>query len=255
VLFDFFFPGVIPGDAVNVPPLNYSPDSPLVAAIVGALLTNPQAAVALASVDQIALPYTTFGELINSIVRALGYNIRGTNDILARTGGASPFDNLSTQYSGLGQFDAVLNAGVQRFQAHDDGIRYLNQFYRPRGTLAFPLWTLHTTLDPDVPFVHERALARIVADAGRARWLVQESVERYGHCNFTPTEAAQTFSRLVRWSETGLKPDSSDATLIDSTLAAMDATIDSTLAEMDSTIDSALSTIDSTLSTTTGLLF
>src|SRR3989442_1124140 len=87
VLFDYFFPGVIPGDVLHVPEMEYSADSPVVKAIVAAILANPQKAVALASVDQIKLPYTTLGQLVLSIVRPIGYNIRGTNDLLARTGG------------------------------------------------------------------------------------------------------------------------------------------------------------------------
>lgn len=87
VLFDFFFPGVIPGDVLHVPPMEFTADSPIVQAIVAAIIAEPQKAVALASVDQIELPYRTLSELVFSIVRPLGYNIRGTNDLLARTGG------------------------------------------------------------------------------------------------------------------------------------------------------------------------
>jgi pimeloyl-ACP methyl ester carboxylesterase len=208
VLFDFFFPGVIPGDTVTVPPLDYSSDSPLVQSIVGAIVTNPQAAVALASVDQIELPWTSFPELVNSIVRVLGYHVRGTNDLLARTGGHSPFDNSNTSYTGLGAFDPVLNAGVGRFVGEREGFDYLMNFYQPRGLLRFPLLTLHTTLDPDVPFAHEKFLATIVANAGTSKWLAQQHYQRYGHCNFSPAEAASAFSRLVTWTETKKKPAS-----------------------------------------------
>ena len=208
VLFDFFFPGVIPGDAVNVPELDYSPGSPLVNAIVGAILANPQAALSLAAVDQIGLPYTTFEQLINSIVRTLGYNVRGTNDLLARTGGASPYDNLDTVYSGLGAFDAVVNAGVDRFSDERAGVKYLTDFYQPRATFTIPLLTLHTTLDPDVPLVHETALAQIAARAKTTKWLAQQSLARYGHCNFSPAEVAQALSRLVIWTEQRVKPAS-----------------------------------------------
>jgi pimeloyl-ACP methyl ester carboxylesterase len=248
VLFDFFFPGVIPGDAVNVPELDYRPGSPLVNAIVGAILANPQAAVALAAVDQIELPYTTFEELVNSIVRALGYHVRGTNDLLARTGGLSPFGNLDTVYSGLGDFDAVVNAGVERVQGYTDAIRYLNRNYRPSGNLAIPVLTLHTTLDPDVPFSHQAALAKIVANAWRSNYLVQESVQRYGHCNFSPAEVVQAISRLANWAERGIKPAGSGSTLLGST----QSTIDSTVSTTTSTITS---TTNSILSATLGLLF
>jgi len=213
VLFDFFFPGVIPGNALNVPPMEFSADSPVVKAIVAAILAEPQKAAMLAAVDQIELPYRTPSELVLSIVRPLGYNIRGTNDLLARTGGQSPFGNLNTWYTGLLLYDSTVNAGVGRFTAKDAAIRYLTDYYRPRGTLRLPLLTLHTTMDPDVPFAHEAALAKIVAATGRSKWLAPQSVQRYGHCNVTPAEVLITLGRLVKWAETGTKPASGDVTL------------------------------------------
>jgi pimeloyl-ACP methyl ester carboxylesterase len=212
VLYDFFFPGVIPGDAVHVPELDYSPDSPLVNAIVGSILTNPHAAVALASVDQIELPYTSSEQLIASIVRPLGYNVRGTNDLLARTGSQSPFGNVRTSYSGLATFDQTLNAGVDRFKAESGGIAYLEDFYRPTGNLEIPILTLHTTADPDVPFSHEAALTKIVSSTRKSKWLAQEHIRRYGHCNFSPAEVAKSLSRLVEWAEKRVKPAGGDVT-------------------------------------------
>jgi len=162
--------------------------------------------VALASVDQIELPWTSFPELINSIVRVLGYNILGTNDLLQRTGGASPFDNRSVAYTGLGAYDAVVNAGVGRFAGSSQAFNYLKAFYQPRGTLQTPVLTLHTTLDPDVPFSHEQRLADIVKSAGYSSRLVQQSYNRYGHCNLSPAEATSAFLRLADWVKRGVKP-------------------------------------------------
>src|SRR5205814_2177570 len=81
-----------------------------VKAIVAAILAEPHKAVQLASVDQIELPYRTLTELVLSIVRPLGYNIRGTNDILARTGAQSPYGNVGTWYTGLSLYDPTVNA-------------------------------------------------------------------------------------------------------------------------------------------------
>jgi pimeloyl-ACP methyl ester carboxylesterase len=205
-LFDFFYPGVIPGDAVSVQRMDYSSDSPMVQAIVGAILANPEAAAYLASVDQIELPWTTFPELINTIVRVLGYNIVGTEDLLARTGDASPFENRSVTYTGLGAYDSVVNAGVGRFAGSTQAFNYLKAHYQPNGNLPIPVLTLHTTLDPDVPFSHEQRLASIVKNAGRSTRLVQQHYNRYGHCNFTPAETASAFFRLAEWVKRGVKP-------------------------------------------------
>ena len=205
-LFDFFYPGVIPGDVLHVQATDYSNTSPQVQAIVGSILANPNAAVALASVDQIELPWTSFPELITSIVRVLGYNILGTNDLLKRTGGASPFENRSVTYTGLGALDAAVNAGVDRFAGESRAFAYLKNFYQPTGQLQTKVLTLHTTLDPDVPFAHEASLAAIVAKAGVSNKLVQQSYNRYGHCNFSPAEAASAFFRLADWVKRGVKP-------------------------------------------------
>ena len=213
VLFDYYYPGVIPGDVLHVPDMEYSASSPIVKAIVAAILANPQKAVALAAVDQLKMPYTTPSQLLLSIVRAIGYNIRGTNDLLARSGGQSPFGNLGLSYTRLGLPDPFLNAGAGRFAAQAGGITYLNSYYQTRGSLAIPLLTLHTTMDPDVPFFHEAAYAKIVAAARTSKWLAQQSVQRYGHCNVSPAEVALTLSRLVNWAEKGVKPMSGDVTL------------------------------------------
>ena len=162
--------------------------------------------MALASVDQIELPWTSFPELINSIVRVLGYNVLGTNDLLRRTGGASPFENRNVTYTGLGAYDAVVNAGVGRFAGNTQAFNYLKAFYQPKGTLQTPVLTLHTTLDPDVPFSHEQRLADIVKSAGYSSRLVQQSYNRYGHCNFSPAEATSAFLRLADWVKRGVKP-------------------------------------------------
>jgi len=197
---------VIPGDVLHVQATDYSNTSPQVQAIVGSILANPNAAVALASVDQIELPWTSFPELITSIVRVLGYNILGTNDLLKRTGGASPFENRSVTYTGLGALDAAVNAGVDRFAGESRAFTYLKNFYQPTGQLQTKVLTLHTTLDPDVPFAHEASLAAIVAKAGVSNKLVQQSYNRYGHCNFSPAEAASAFFRLADWVKRGVKP-------------------------------------------------
>src|SRR3989441_906717 len=196
----------------------------------------------------ITLPYTTLGQLVLSIVRPIGYNIRGTNDLLARTGGQSPFGNVSVWYTRLGVVDPFVNAGDGRFAAQAGGLRFLSDHYQTRGTLAIPLLTLHTTLDPDVPFFHERAYAKIVAAARTSKWLAQQSVQRYGHCNVTPAEVATTLSRLVSWAENGVKPASGDVTL-DLAISSPDSATTSAVAAASAelTFDEAI------LSTTTGL--
>ncbi len=176
----------------------------------------------------------------------LGYHVRGTNDLLARTRGDVPFGNVGTRYTGLGLLlNPAVNAGVQRVYADEGGILYLDDFYRPRGNLPAPLLTLHTTMDPDVPFVHEAALAKIVAAAKRSPWLAQQSVQRYGHCNVSPAEVVLTFSRLVTWAEQKVKPASGDVTLDFAAafpVPTAQSTLSSTTSELTATIEAIVST-------------
>src|SRR5437867_45172 len=156
--------------------------------------------------------------------------------------------NVGVWYTRLGVVDPFVNAGVGRFAAQAGGLRFLSDYYQTRGTLAIPLLTLHTTLDPDVPFFHERVYAKIVATARTAKWLTQQSVQRYGHCNVTPAEVATTLSRLVSWAENGVKPASGDVTL-DLAISSPDSATTSAVAAASAelTFDEAI------LSATTGL--
>jgi len=59
------------------------------------------------------------------------------------------------------------------------------------------LVTLHTTLDPVVPFRHELLYAGKVLLAGRSGNLITLPVPRYGHCNFTIDEVLGAFALLL----------------------------------------------------------
>ena len=83
---------------------------------------------------------------------------------------------------------------------------FKDHWFTPGGKLRHPIVTLHTTLDPAVPYFHKDAYAQVVDQAGASDWLAQIPVERYGHCNFTPEEVLGAFTALVTWVETGINP-------------------------------------------------
>jgi hypothetical protein len=94
VLFDYFYPGVIPGDAVHVPAgLDCGTD--VVPAVLGAIFANPASAFELADVDQVDIHYADFGELIESILTGLFFNTLAEfmGDLRERTHGHDNFDN------------------------------------------------------------------------------------------------------------------------------------------------------------------
>ena len=212
VTFDYFFPGVIPGDALHVPTdLNFTRD--VVPAVRGALLADSARAIELAGVDQAEIQYTSFSELVNAIVAGgtppgagpLALQVSLTNDMLDHTHGHSPFDNTTTAYTGS-ENDAALNAGVGRFSASPDATNYVEQYYQPDGNLTMPVLTLHTTRDPAAPFAHEAVYEGLVAGQGKSDFLVQRAFNRFGHCNFTLAERVQALEDLVAWVEHAVKP-------------------------------------------------
>ncbi len=204
VLFDYFYPGVIPGTAFEIPQwLDF--DAHVVPGVTVAILSNPAPAIEMAGVDQLEIQYVSIAELIGSILSGLYYNIVGTEDLLGRTHGRIMAGNTNTVYVGSLN-DAALNAGVQRYEATPDAANYLEHWYQPSGKLSIPVVTLHTTRDGAVPFFHEAAYAGLVSAAGSSDMLLQLPVNGFGHCAFTVPQQVGAFLALKTWVETGFKP-------------------------------------------------
>jgi len=205
VLFDYFYPGVIPGTAVEpVPGLNFMGE--VAPAITAAILTNPEGAMELAEVDQIAIQYNDRDELIQSIIFPLMFNTADwyTGDIAARAHGQF-FDNSDVLYTGSSDDDA-LNAGVARFTADRNALNALERWYTPAGDLKLPVLTIHTSRDPIVPMQHEALFSGIVASEGASDFLVQRTMDRFGHCAFTTAEELTAVTDLATWVRTGVRP-------------------------------------------------
>jgi pimeloyl-ACP methyl ester carboxylesterase len=210
VLFDLFYPGVLPGSAVDVPP-GIDVTTQIVLPAIAAMTINPAGAAAIARIAQTPVPFADGSELIRSIATALGA-AAGYPDVLRLTHGQPFFDNVATQYTGA--LDAAtlqfINASVQRYAASPGGLNYIEHNYTPTGALSIPALTLSTFRDPVAPGFHRDLYGAAVAAAGNSELLVQRSVlgteNGYGHCTFTPLELATAFFDLTLWVEYGLKP-------------------------------------------------
>jgi pimeloyl-ACP methyl ester carboxylesterase len=210
VLFDLFYPGVLPGTAVDVPPgLDVIHD--IVNPATAAMIAAPGGAAAIASIVQTPVPFVNPAELIQSIVTALG-GAASYPEILAITQGHSYFDNTATEYAGAlpaGTL-AFINANVQRFSGARDAQNTMEHNYTPTGDLRMPALTLSTLRDPLVPGFHRTIYGQTVAAMGDGDRLVQRMVAGtaagYGHCTFTPQELTQAFFDLILWGELGIKP-------------------------------------------------
>lgn len=207
VLFDYFYPGVLPGSLLELPPgVDFMS---LVPSIVGAVSANPQNLVAMANVDQCGIAFASFPELVDSVIQALGFQFVGLDDFLERTHGHSMFDNSRTIYTG--PLDpallADLNTRVARHTSTPDADHYLARYYEPHGGLRVPALTLHTSRDPVVPLFHEERYGGRVDPTG-ASFLVQRTVVRHGHNVFETAELVSAFEHLVLWAEDGVRPAS-----------------------------------------------
>ena len=215
VLFDYFFPGVIPGGPFSVPAgTAFTPGSPVFNAAFGALVGGLSAPgqPTLQFARAARLPFTSVPELINSAMSVAGFSVRFSNDVVEHAHGRIPYDNMSTAYSGSAN-DPALNAGVERFAAAPDAANYFEKYFTPTGDLSIPTLTLHTRFDPVAPFEQERGYAKAVTDAGSAPWLTQRAISSYGHCNINAAETMSGFDALVAWVNGGTKPADGEGTI------------------------------------------
>ena len=200
VLFDYFFPGVIPPSAVDVPAAveaafgtNSNP-GPLRGAILAALAADPLGTQALLATAGINLPPdpTLIG---GTVLGLLAYNVLGFNDAVGQLGG-QPYDNTAVVYP-----PPVINANVPRFTADQPAFSHVKAKYETRGRLRIPLVTIHNLFDPIVPYDQEAKYAAKVSLAGASAFLTQipgNSLQSpYGHCTFTVDEVLSAFGLLI----------------------------------------------------------
>jgi pimeloyl-ACP methyl ester carboxylesterase len=213
VLFDFFYGPILPGDAMNIPP-GVDLMNDVVLPAIAAVTADPTGLAAISVVDQTPLPGDTPEELVESLVRALGYNFRAFGDVFDRTHDHYPFDNSGTVYSSSmlpGWLLDAINAGVDRFESTPDARAYMRHYYEPTGELEIPVLTLHGNQDPVAPIFNETMYAQAVADAGKSDLLVQRTIDEYFHTEYYLTDPGvtamlQAFQDLVNWVENGIKP-------------------------------------------------
>ena len=196
VLFDYFFPGVIPLGSAISSPLELIMAWPLLAAktIPDALAANPAAALELMRVSRAAFDPADLTTIGRTTVNMLTYNVLGADDATKKLGG-NPFGNRLRWYFGSSN-DLRLNLLVRRFTASPVARAALNG-YETNGNLSIPLATLHTTGDEVIPFWHELLYLPKVDLSGRGRFFPIPAV-RYGHCNFTANEVLTAFGLAAR---------------------------------------------------------
>lgn len=198
VLFDYFFPGLMPGDPTHIPQSLIDNWGARVETVIKPAILAPANA---SKIDQLFRASGAPRDLndpasvITSTIDALSYNVLATNDGVAKLGG-QPFDNRHRVYIGSDD-DARLNRMVARFDADPAALAAIAAGYQTTGRLTIPLVTLHTMLDQQVPYWHMPEFhGKVIANDALA---LQRHfpVERYGHCYFEMGEVLNAFLNLV----------------------------------------------------------
>jgi len=195
VLFDVFFPGVLPGTPVNIPPeLIANWDTTFVPRIQQAVAANPVAIVSLLRMTRAAIDPADPSTVAATTVHLLWYSVFGTGDAVAKLGG-NPYGNIGRTYSGSGNqlLDAIANALAFRIAPAPAAVTAMQQ-YETSGVLTRPLIAPHTTGDDIIPIWHEVLYLQKLAPGAR---FVPLPVSRYGHCRFTPQELITAFILLL----------------------------------------------------------
>ncbi len=196
VIFDYFFPGVIPGSPVDIPQeVIDNWENLYVPQVLQAIAGNPSATGQLIRVTHAAVDPSDPASVAETVIGVLNYDIYATNDARMELGG-QPYDNSKRIYVGSDN-DIRLNLKVKRFKADPAAVREMQTYYQTSGDLVAPLTTLHTVSDPIVPFWHE-LLYKTKAILHSPLWLhTNIPVVRYGHCNFTEVEVLVAFAVTV----------------------------------------------------------
>jgi pimeloyl-ACP methyl ester carboxylesterase len=210
VLFDYYFPGVVPPSPIDVPDdLLATWETSVYSATVKPLVEDPanSAKVAeLLKVGGVAYDNADPATRERSIERVLWYNIYATDDATVKLGG-QPFNNQQPLRTYTGSTDdAALNRDVQRFSAAPPARAAIEADYQTNGNLVLPLVTLHTRLDPVVPFWHQEAYTARVAAAGKSGLYLALPSNGYGHCAFGQLELLDAFGRLSNLIRQAVKP-------------------------------------------------
>jgi pimeloyl-ACP methyl ester carboxylesterase len=202
VLFDYYFPGIIPSQVVTIPQwlIDDWTNNNYFVNVVEPLIFDPGSAFSLTELLATSslphLPGVT--ETIRTAVEdVMAYNVLATNESMEKLGG-NPFDNVTRVYTGSVD-NGALNAGVKRFSA-DPAALIAMEAYETSGDLARPLVTLHTSLDQQVPQWHEPLYREKVLGQHTWMWHVNQPVpvDNYGHCNFDATlEVLPAFFTLL----------------------------------------------------------
>ncbi|HEY7797604.1 MAG TPA: DUF6351 family protein [Hyphomonadaceae bacterium] len=195
VLFDYYFPGVMPPP---VGPLNgYTNSQEMTRKVQAALDANPEKAEIFRRL---------WGRQKEHVASSFTFQSYIIHEAQERSGGL-PFSNDTTIYNVDDDIQKV-NEGVKRYKADKGANEYLKKWFTSTGKLQRPLFIMSPIYDPTVPVQNTEAYVDIVRRAGYDDMMVFQTYDHFGHGSTTTPEVANAFDALLAWMKGGPKPPS-----------------------------------------------
>ena len=205
-VFDYFFPGLIPGSPVQIPPDLLPIWEDYYQANVAPVVFAPQNRPALKQLLRVTRAPYEAGDpntIKTTVQDLLWYSTLATNNAAEVLTG-QPSGNTDRWYSGSLD-DAALNAGIARFAPEPAALQEIEAHFQTTGVLSAPLVTLHTTLDQQVPYWHENLYLRktIASGAWPLLHVNYPPTVGYGHCAFGTADVLGAFGLLATMAGAG----------------------------------------------------
>ena len=205
-LFEYFYPGVLPGNAASLP-ADVDWDTQIYRPAVDAMRRHPEFVATIASLDQTPVPGADFDAQVKGIAYALGLNQFFLGSLVPS--GAPYFDNRGTTYSSAAVPAPELqtiNMGVRRYSASPSVVNALVKNYTPSGKLRQPMLMLSGSFDANVPAFNQTSYLAAATTAGSTQFLVQRTLISNAHCGYPFNDKVTAFRDLLKWTQTGAKP-------------------------------------------------
>ena len=209
-LIDYFYPGLLPGNALGVPPhWQITPaDTHHINLVLQGDMTGARA---IRQIDQTPIQPATASdaELRQAIIDFLIFHSFEVNDVMERAHGRPPVSSSTFTSSTLDpDLLESINESTLHFEAAPDAQNFLANAYDPTGDIRVPVMTFMNSQDPLLPpSLNELVYQSRVDAAGRSdMYLRKHSVTRYGHCAAKLPERLNAFLAFVRGAEATTAP-------------------------------------------------
>lgn len=141
-----------------------------------------------------------------NLLRHLEWGTFHFRALVERLGGRNPFDNSRTIYRGSAD-DAALNRGIERFAADPLAVSALRYDSDLTGQIAVPTIALNWRQDPVVAAAAAEAYQQQAESQGNGHLFLRLLTRDGSHARLSDAEYLATLAALLRWIDTGQRPE------------------------------------------------